>query len=545
MMPQSPFSRTGAGLNIYVAEGPDRGKVCEVKEAPILIGRNSPDVPLTDTTISRRHAELLRKGDEWLLRDLGSANGTYVNGVKVADFLDLKLGDQIRCGTTVLVFGGARRRGLAGELTESLRMDDHGNLVQSSITARTSSGDDSAMISGPENRDAVRNLRVLYELSKAIASIFDRQQLLEQVMDMIFDNFPADRGFILLQDNEADLISPQVIRYRTKDHATRITVSRTIVNHVISNREGVICSNAMRDPRFAGGQSVHDYQIRSALCVPISVRYRAIGAIYVDTGMAKHTYTSEQLRFLAAIGLQTGLALENARLYEEGVRAERLAAAGETVAYLSHSIKNVLQSLRTASELVEMGLNKERVDLAKKGWNILQGNLGEIQTLVLDMLAFSKERQPKLASTQLNDVVADTVGRLLSRAEEKQAHLCTKLDDRLVPISVDPAGIQQVILNLILNALEAMEDGGVVTITTSVGREKEAVISVKDTGPGLDPERMGHLFRPFHSTKGQGGTGLGLAVVKKIVEEHKGRVEVSSEIGKGTIFTIRIPCEEL
>ena len=528
---------------LHILQGPDKGHNFEIDHSPCLIGRNSPDLPLIDNTISRRHAILTKKDDLWMIKDLNSANGTYVNGVKVATVLDLKQGDQIRCGSTLIVFGGAQSRGISGEPGGSLRIDADGNIIESSIMATVPSMEDSVIIAAPEASNAVGNLRLLYELSTAISSIFDRQQLLERVMDMILDNFATDRGFILLKDSDDDELLPKVVRYRSAEHAGEITVSHTIVNYVMSHQEGVICANAMRDARFAKGKSVHDYGIHSALCVPITVRDRNIGVIYIDTTVSTHTYAAEQLRLLTAIGFQTGLALEHARLYQAGVQAERLAAAGETVAYLSHGIKNILQSLQSAADMVELGLHRDKLDTAKKGWRILQRNMTKIQNLVLNMLAFSKVRIPNLVLVQLNQLVTETVEMLTSQADEKQIGLIADLDDHLPAVAVDPDGIQQVVLNLLLNAIEAVEPShGIVTIKTRYdSRSLEAILMVSDNGTGIPASDLDSIFDAFKSSKGQGGTGLGLAVVKKIVAEHHGLVEISSEPGEGTMFVVRLP----
>ncbi len=530
--------------NLQILQGPDKGASFSIDDSPIIIGRNSPDLPLTDNTISRRHSELTCVDNTWYISDLQSANGTYVNGVKVLEPMALKQGDQVRCGTTIIVFGGKRSATVTG-LTSGLKIDENGNLVEAAIVATMPSMDDSIILAGPESSAAVNNLRLLYQLSTAISSIFDTRQLLEQVMDMIFDNLPADRGFILINESgDESNMAPAVVRYRSPEHSGEITVSNTIVSHVVSHKEGVMCSNAMRDPRFTMGQSVHDLGVRSALCVPIMVRNHIIGAIYIDTTVATHTYANDQLQLLTAIGMQTGMALEHARLYQTGVQAERLAATGETVAYISHGIKNILQSLQSAADTVELGLGRDKIDVARKGWSILQRNLTRIQNLVLNMLAFSKERRPQLVMTQVNQIVSETVETLAGQALDKQVALFGDTDPELPAIAIDGSGLEQALLNLILNALDAVRPGeGVITVKTAYDEEsQEVLVSVGDNGTGIAPEAQEKIFEAFHSHKGQGGTGLGLAVVRKIMEEHKGSVEVSSEAGQGTMFTMRFPC---
>jgi len=529
--------------SLHILQGPDKGHTFEINHSPTLLGRNSPDLPLTDNTVSRRHAQLMKKNGTWVLYDLNSANGTYVNGVKVSSTSELKQGDQIKCGSTLIVFGG-EPTGISGELGGSLKIDENGNIIESAIMATVPSMEDSVIIAGPEASSAVENLRILYDLSIAISSIFDRHQLLERVMDIIFNNLPADRGFILLNrsEEEEEELNPEVIRYRSKEHTGKITVSHTIVNYVLDKKEGVLCSNAMRDPRFTKGKSVHNYGIHSALCVPVMARDQAIGVIYVDTTVATHTYAGEQLRLLTAIGLHTGLAIEHARLYQSGVQAERLAAAGETVAYLSHGIKNILQSMQSAADMVQLGFKKKKFLTAQSGWSILQRNLTRIQNLVLNMLAFSKPRTPNLEMTQINSLVVEAAEMLGSQADEKQVGLITDLDDHLPSLLIDSNGIQQVILNLVLNALDAVEKGkGVITVKTEYDSDHhEVLLLVGDNGAGMAPEQLKHIFQAFISSKGQGGTGLGLAVVHKIITEHDGKVEVTSTVGEGTTFTIRL-----
>jgi len=528
---------------LYILQGPDKGHNFDIDHTPVLIGRGSPDLPLTDNTVSRRHAQLIKINGVWTIQDMNSANGTYVNGVKFTTPMDLKQGDQIRCGATLIVFGGQKTSGVPGELGASLRLDENGNIVESSIMASVPSMEDSVVIAAPETSNAVDNLRLLYELSTAISSVFDQQQLLETVMDMIFDNLPADRGFILLKENNGAKTNPCVVRYRSPKHTGEITISRTIVNYVMDKQEGVICTNAMRDPRFAKGKSVHNYGIRSALCVPITARGKTIGVIHVDTTVATHTYAGEQLRLLTAIGLHTGMAIEHARLFHAGVQAERLAAAGETVAYLSHGIKNILQGLQSASDTVEMGLNKNKIDTARKGWSILQRNLTKIQNLVLNMLAFTKPRIPNLAMTQLNQIINETHEMVAGQADDKHVGLITDLDENLPSLPLDPDGMQQIALNLILNALDVVEpDHGVITIKTAYDDQThEAIMTIADNGPGIPPDKIDKIFHAFVSSKGQGGTGLGLAVVKKIIQEHHGDISVTSDPNEGTTFTIKLP----
>jgi len=342
-------------LTLYVLQGPDKGRRFDLPADEIVsLGRSSELVPLTDLTVSRRHAHLEKSKDGWILFDDGASNGVFINGVRLNKTSKVKVGDQIRMGSTLLVFGSPR---------QSVTVDNPNDVANkagdSAIISTVASNDDSVILAAPEpSAAAMAHFRVLLQVATALGSMFDLDQILNKVMDMVFEQLRADRAFIGLIDDESGQVVPGVVRYRDAEQESKIAVSQTIIQHVISKNEGVLSSNAMTDQRFSKGKSVHSLSIRSAICVPVRGREKIIGVINVDTMVANYTYTQDQLRLLTAIGLQTGMAIENLRLYQESVQKERLAATGETVASLSHSIKNILQGIRGGGDVVEMALRK-------------------------------------------------------------------------------------------------------------------------------------------------------------------------------------------
>jgi signal transduction histidine kinase len=526
--------------SLEIIQGPDTGRTFELDGDDALIGRQSETVPISDGTVSRRHARLHRQGDGWIIEDAGSVNGTFVNGVRVNRPIPLRQGDQVRVGRTLLVFGGP------AAAAPRLDVDENGGLVEASIMATVPSAEDSVIIPTPEaGAEAIENVRILYDLAREAATIFNLDQLLRRVVDLVFDVVQADRAYVVLLGPDGELI-PKAARSRGDgQQEDNPPISRTIINEVIRRQVGVLSSNAMRDKRFSSGKSVHDYGIRSAIVAPIKGHERILGILHVDSSVSQHTYTTEQLRLLTAIGYQTGLAAENVRLYEAQVRSERLTAVGETVALLSHHIKNILQGLQAGSDLVENALEKENLAKAGESWPIVRRSLDRINGLILNMLAFSKERKPLLESVNVNFVVSELVEFLTPQADDRGVALMTDLSD-LPPIPADTAGLHQALLNLLSNALDAVADAtGVVTIATDFdSMDQEVVVRVTDNGVGIEPEEIDHIFEIFHSNKGQKGTGLGLAVVRKVVREHGGRVEVDSQVDQGTTFTVHLPARQ-
>lgn len=523
--------------SIQIIQGPDKGLTFELADSESVIGRVNADVELNDGTVSRAHAKLAQRESRWLIEDMGSANGTYLNGVRVTRAMQVKRGDQIRCGSTLLVFGGASRPGAA-----HIDLDEEGNLIDAAIVATVPSNEDSIVIPTPEaGAAAIGSLRILYDHIAEVSHIFNIDTLLQRTLEMIFANLKADRGYILLID-EGGKLSVKSSRLSDEQKADEVPISRTIVNEVIKKQVGILSSNAMSDKRFASGKSVHDFGIRSAICVPIKGRERILGIIQLDASVGEHTYTTEQLRLLTAIGYQTGLAIENVRLYEASVQRERLAAVGETVAVLSHHTKNLLQALTAGMDVVEMGLNQDNMTKAKSAWPIVQRNLGRINDLILNMLAFSKNRQPLLEDVDVNDVLREVVELIVPRADERSVAILTDLDE-MPTVPADSGGLHQAFTNLLANALDAVADEtGVITVSTSYDTMNRIVtVRVNDNGSGIAADQLSKIWMPFWSSKGQRGTGLGLAVTRKIVEEHQGAINVASRVGEGTTFTVTLP----
>ena len=588
-------------LVLHVIQGPDKGRRFELPDhEPQMIGRSSEALPLTDQTISRRHASLTPDEGQWYINDLQSSNGTFVNGVRVTDRRLLKPGDQVRTGMTLMVYGDPQKRsGNLGQVKVLGRGEIDVSLEHTvearddALSSAMGSAMDSMILSAPApEQSAVFQLRVIYELIALIGSVTQRTELYDRVMDVVFGYFQADRGFILIQDDPEDRPEPVVVRHRIGGRVSAnrdnkqgpIPVSRTIVKYVMTKGVGVLSSNAMSDKRFAAGDSVHNLGIRSAMCVPIKFKDRIYGVIYVDSKIANYTYTEDQLTLLTAIGVQTGLALANMRAADARIQSERLAAVGQTVASLSHSIKNIVQGLRGGAEVVELGMRKDNINVVKGGWDIVSRNLERVSELVMNMLAYSKQRSPEFDMINVVQLLEDIIELQEKQFETKKAALLTDIDPDIPPVPIDGGAIHQAVLNLINNALDAVDpESGVVTLgcqyhlasTEPVTRRdtpgntpdkpyananananadaditvradplntrERLTIMVADNGMGMSKSVQASLFQPFHSTKGYGGTGLGLVVTKKIVDEHGGRIDVESSEGQGTIFTITLP----
>lgn len=536
---------------LTVLQGPDKGRTLRTTDDVVLLGRGSTQIPLTDQTISRRHAELRLGDGGWTLTDLGSANGTYLNGARLARPTRLKHGDQIRVGSSLLLYAGdeaIQQYSGAGIPQDLVTLDAGSRMVDASVVATAPSGEEGVALAAPEAASAMRAWNVMRALSEVIGSLLPPEQLLARALDILFEEVDVDRGVVFVRDEESGELLPEVVRLRGRPEqrepdAKTIIASRTIINHVVQSREGVLSSNAVTDQRFQSGKSVQNLGMRSVICAPIVAREQILGVIHVDCPVTRHTYNEHELRLVTAIGYQTGLAVENARLVQSHLRQERMAAAGETVAYLSHYIKNLLQGMRSGADVLQRGLEKRDLAVTAQGWSIVERNMDRSYNLMMNMLAFAKPRVPRLESLQINRVVDEVVQLVQKQADARHVMLLAELDEHLPAVPLDYDGIHQVVLNIVTNAIDAVDPArGVINVRTAFEAEGDAVVlSVADNGPGIPESLREKVFEPFHSTKGHGGTGLGLAVTRKIVRELGGQISVRAAPGGGAEFQVRLP----
>jgi signal transduction histidine kinase len=559
---------------LIVIKGADEGKQFELSAEQLSVGRDASNrVRLHDTEVSRRHAEFVRSGDGYRILDIGSANGTFVNGRPVRDVL-LQPGDQVQVGQSILVYSAGRAEPApAGDLADRINLITRQDLdLPSAIVGAVAEAEGSRILARPERMEAAwlkANLGILYEAIQAASHILDLDQLLNRLLELIFRALDADRGCILLRRPSAGrpLVSgepadevpdpaefePKAVRWRDgQDRQEKIPVSRTLIEFVLRQRQGLLVSDAARDERFQSAQSIVRFGIREIICVPMRGRHDTLGLLYLDSrtplrgqnAPPEGRFKNDHLSLAIALAHQAALAVEETRYYQALVQAEQLAAVGQTIAALSHHIKNILQGLRSGGEILKMGLSGKDQELLERGWRIIEKNQGKVYDLVMDMLSYSKEREPAVEDTDLNALAAEVHELLEPRARERGVTLTLRPDPALPNCSVDPEAIHRALLNIVGNALDAVEEAESPAVEVATRREPDGPwvgLVVTDNGSGIAPERLPDLFRPFVSTKGARGTGLGLAVSRKILREHGGDIVVQSEAGRGSAFVLRLP----
>jgi two-component system, NtrC family, sensor kinase len=544
--------------SLFVIQGRDQGKRFELRDPCVRIGREKGNtVQLHDTEVSRFHAELHWQDGQYDLVDLGSSNGTYVNSQLAAHQL-LSSGDRVQVGRTLMIFTAGEEL-VSHDRADGVNIVPQGQQTSGSRIVTTVGPQSGSRIFGieadaesPWLARARSNLDVMYHTALAASHTLDIEQLLQRIMELIFEWVEADRGCVMLLDRDRDQLIPKVRRDRKSTAGEKLEISRTILDYVMQHNEGVLTSDASEDDRWDSAASIVRMGIREAICVPMQGRYGVVGVIYIDTYTAPgrfiqrpaNRFSEDHLKLMVAIGHQAALAVEDTSYYSAMVQAERLAAIGQTIATLSHHIKNILQGIRGGSYLIEEGLKSGEFDIVSKGWAIVDKNQDKISNLVMDMLSFSKEREPEMVAANINEVVTDVMELAQPRAGDAGVTLTFVPDPQMPGLTFDPDAMHRAVLNIVTNAVDAcekVEQGRVSVRTEYAADEQQLRIIVEDNGEGIAPDDLTKIFSVFESRKGSRGTGLGLPVSQKIMHEHDGDIVVESQLGQGSRFRMSMP----
>lgn len=396
------------------------------------------------------------------------------------------------------------------------------------------------------------DLAVLNEITRAVTSSLELDRVLTTSLHSIRQILHVEAGSLILLDADSGELRfsntlPALETWIRRDAAQ---AGGGIVGAVTTLREPLSIKEL---PLLRDAEG--DLSLRNLLAVPLIVKSRVQGAIVV-INRSEGAFTSDDLEMLQFLAGAVAVAAENARLYGELadfarelersqaqlIQAEKLAATGRLAASLAHEINNPLQAINNCVHLV---VNRPLSDEKKKYYlGLAQTEVERLITLVQRTLEFYRPSQGRTTATDVNHLIENVLALSNKRLEHGRIQVRTQLQRDLPLLEVVPDQLTQVLLNLAINAVEAMSPGGTLTIV-SAARDSWLAIEVQDTGPGLTPDEAARIFEPFYTTKTD-GTGLGLAVSYGIIQQHGGRIEVKSvpaTEGSGTTFTVLLPFE--
>lgn len=402
-------------------------------------------------------------------------------------------------------------------------------------------------------RQRNRELALLNEISRMIISSLDLEEVLTATMDGVQKILPRAAAVLVLMDEESGDVIVRKVTVEDHHHLGRaLPAGRSILRHVITTEQPYLTNDAPSDPLFSPEMDGWGSETRSVLCIPLLVRERVIGALeLIDKQGEPFTETDRDL--LQTLAGSVAVAVENAQLYAELadfaralehsqaqlIQAEKMAAIGRLAASLAHEINNPLQAIHNTIHLAMMDhlppeKRSEYLDMAQK-------EVGRLIEIVQRMLEFYRPSKGGVVQTDVNQILQSTLAIADKRLQHGRIRVYTHLAEGLPPISAVPDQLAQVFLNIIINAVDAMPDGGELRIGTLLTEDHRWIlVAFRDSGTGLTAEQIAHLFEPFYTTK-PSGTGLGLAISYGIVERHGGAIEVSSQPRQGATFVVRLP----
>ena len=332
----------------------------------------------------------------------------------------------------------------------------------------------------------------------------------------------------------------------------RLSVGESLLGVVARRKKPMQIANVQTSGRYQNIEVARREGLISLLSVPLLFAGQSIGTLNVYTSRL-YNFSNEEIRILSALAELSAIAIEKARLYERIVdveeqlrQNEKLSALGLLAAEVAHEIRNPLTVMKLLYHSLDLKFPAS--DPRAKDARIIDAKIEHLNKIVEQILDFARTTEPKLSPVNLNDLVEELGLLVRHKLANQNIKLRRDLQSILPPVMGDAPQLEQAFLNLILNAAEAMPDGGMLTIKSCEIRQSRSsaqpthvTVEFKDTGKGMSEELQKHAFTAVLSTTKAKGTGLGLAIVGRIIETHRGEIRIKSKIGHGTSIIITLP----
>ncbi len=412
-------------------------------------------------------------------------------------------------------------------------------------------------------QDRERNqFAALYAVSQAINSSLDLKEQLDLLMDIIVEVTDAERGFVMMIDDETGELTLRVIRNIDPNNAApyELEISESVAHRAADTGEAILTFNAQEDPRFQKMQSVADYSLRSILCVPLRVQNQTIGVIYLDNRARDNVFSPRERDLAVAFANQAAIAIEKAQLINNLETAnERLIRADELkskfITRISHELRTPMTGILGYLDLLLGGMAGSLDEQQRRFIEIIRKNAGRMNGLVNRVIDLSNVERGKfdldISVVDLNQAIDKVFTELSPRFEARQLHFNLDLPETLPTVRGDEEKVSQIIAQLLDNASKFTPKGGKIELRARIGEMLEngydfVQVSVQDNGIGIAPQDQPAVFDKFFRADNQlsieaGGTGIGLAVAKALVEAHGGSMWLESVLDKGSTFYFTLP----
>ena len=423
-------------------------------------------------------------------------------------------------------------------------------LLEELLTPKTSEGRQSAPLQGIEDR----NLETILTVVRKINTSLVLSDVLALVLDEAIRIASAERGFLMLAnaDHHLEFVMGRTVEGTSID-AANFRVSSTVLNDVYSTGESLCIESALRDARFERKESVMDLELQTILCSPLRTIDETIGVIYVDSKFIQPVDREEILNLFEILAGQAAIAIKNARLYEnlhkayhdlseandQIVKFERMATKGELIAEVSHELKNMLSIVLMSHELIR----RQFVRLSdEKGQDLIARATKSAEKIAAFAEALQSREHAKgnMTLKDPNVVIANFVEFVRVLPRFRGCTITILRGEGIPEVALDVDQIQQVLLNLLMNAIQARHDATIVLASSYSAQDHSVAISVSDNGPGIEDAVLQRLFKEKVTTKPD-GHGYGLRVCDQVLAHHGGSIAIQSRLHEGTTFTLTLP----
>ena len=327
----------------------------------------------------------------------------------------------------------------------------------------------------------------------------------------------------------------------------RLAVEESLIGVVVRRKKPLQVANVQADSRYQIVELARREGLVSLLSVPLIFSGQAIGALNVYTARA-YSFSNEEIKILGALAELSAIAIEKARLYERVVdveeqlrQNEKLSALGLLAAEVAHEIRNPLTVMKLLYHSLD--LKFDALDPRAKDARIIEAKIEHMNKIVEQILAFARTTEPQFAPVSLNSLVEELGLLVRHKLANQGVRMVHDLQADLPLVLGDATQLEQAFLNLILNAAEAMPEGGTLTIKTRALQGSQVAVAFKDTGSGMSPEQQQRAFKTVLSTTKAKGTGIGLAIVGRVIETHHGQIRILSRPARGTTMRITLPVQ--
>lgn len=413
----------------------------------------------------------------------------------------------------------------------------------------------------------LRELEALYEISRSMQTL-DLDKILHQILEGVTKTVGFDRARLYILDSEGKkLILRMAVGLKKEpigDLALPLDRNNSVAARAVLDKKPFVVSDTQRDPRV-NPALVRMFHTKAFAAVPLIARSGNVkGVVAADNQYSGKKIGEEALKRLVTFANQAAVAMENAEIHsqlkkfnqqlkgkvaeakqellrtqEQLIQSEKLAALGELSAGIAHEIRNPLTSISLLVHSLS-GRFGEADESIASDFRLMEEEIARLNNIVTQFLEYAKPARPQLQKTDVHEILGQVKALLVQKFHARKLLWKEEYDTSLPPVKADKFQLQQVFINLALNALSAMEEKGT-GLTVRSSRDGDfALLQFIDDGPGIQKEDLRKLFVPFFTTKAK-GLGLGLSISHRIITSHQGTIQASGKPGQGACFSIRLP----